>query len=296
MIIDVRCRYTGGNSADYYRKSLKKNGRLHLIKSLEDGSEKSFFEEIGSAGITTAVSASGFNPGGNLGKYTFPDRTTSNDEIAMIQNNNPGKFIACGGLDVSNTFHNALDEIDRCYDELGIKVFGIEPGRAPKCDPSDVSLFPIYQKLMDLNVTVIIQTSGLKGGQYLNYAHPDHIEKVAENFPYLRIICAHGCYPYVREAIVISMRRNNIWLSPEGYLWHLGHEDWLRAINKNFENFSDKFLFGSAYPLTPISPFVENFKNLPWENGVVDKLLYKNALTALNLKDDMNFNYYFNNL
>jgi len=293
MIIDVRCRFTGGKSADYYRTQLTKSSRLELIESLKEGTEESFFKEIQSAGVTTAVSASGLNPGARLGKYNLPDRTTLNDELAEIQARNPGKFIACGGIDVSNTVHNSLDEIQRCVHDLNIKVFCIEPGRAPGCNPSDTKLFNVYKILQELDCTIIIQTSGLKGGTYLNYAHPDHIEVVAENFPDLRIICAHGCYPYVREAIAIAMRRNNIWLSPEGYLWHLGHEDWLRAINKNFEGFSNKFLFGSAFPLTPIKTFVENFIKLPWENDVLPKLLYKNALDALNLRDNKDFTVFF---
>lgn len=286
MIIDVRCRFTGGRSAEYYREQLKKSGRLSLIKSLIEGTEESFFREIGEAGITTAVSASGFNPGAKLGKYNFADRTTINDDLAEIQKRNPVRFIACGGIDVSNTFHESLDEIQRCYHELGIRVFGIEPGRAPGCLPSDSRLDPVYQLLQDLNCTVIIQTSGLKGGTYLDYANPHHIEVVAHKFPYLRIICAHGCYPFVREAIVIAMRRDTIWLSPEGYLWHLGHEDWMRAITKNFEGFSNKFLFGTAYPLTPIKAFVDNFMKLPFNEEVLPKLLYQNALNALNLQHD----------
>jgi predicted TIM-barrel fold metal-dependent hydrolase len=294
MIIDVRCRYTGGSSANYYRESLKKSGRLHLIESLIEGSEGSFFKEIQEAGITTAVSASGFNPGAKLGKYNLPDRTTSNDELADIQKRNPGKFIACGGLDVSNTFHKALDEIERCYYELDIKVFGIEPGRAPGCVPSDKQLFPIYKILEKLDCTLIIQTSGLKGGKLLSYAHPEHIEIINEEFPELRIICAHGCYPFVREAIAVAMRRDNIWLSPEGYLWHMGHEDWLRAINKNLEGFSDKFLFGTAYPLTPIKVFVRNFLKLPWNEEYKSKLLYKNALVALNLQENKAFKELYN--
>ena len=294
MIIDVRCRFTGGKSADYYRTQLKKLGRLELIESLKEGTEQAFFDEIENAGITTAVSVSGHNPGAKLGKYSFSDRTTSNDELADIQKRNPGKFIACGGLDVSNTFHNSIEEIERCYYELNIDVFCTEPGRAPGCYPSDESLFPVYKKIQELNCTLIMQSSGLKGGQYLNYAHPDHIEVLSENFPELRIVCAHGCYPYVREAIAIAMRRNNIWLSAEGYLWHLGHDDWMRAINKNFEGFSEKFLFGTSYPLTPIKTFVKNFKKLDWAEGVLPKLLYKNALNALNLHHKTEFREIYN--
>lgn len=283
MIIDVRCRYTAGESASYFRTILAKNGRLPLIRSVNEGTEAAFFEEIEAAGITTAVSASGFNPGACLGKYELPDRTTSNDVLADVQRRNTGRFIAVGGIDVSNRFHSGLDEIRRCNNELGVNIFNIEPGRAPGCDLDDECLFPFYRLMEELGSVVILQTSGLKGGRYLNYAHPDRVERVAERFPELSIICAHGCYPYVREAIVMAMRRENVWLSPEGYLWHLGHDDWLRAVNKNFENFSRKFLFGSAFPLTPIKPFVENFLALNWEKEFLNRLLYRNALDALKL-------------
>lgn len=283
-IIDVRCRYTGGITADYYRAQLLKSGRLHLIEALKEGTEAAFFAELDRAGVDVAVSASGFNPGATLGKYDLASRTTPNDFLAEIQSRHPKRFVAVGGLDVSGTFHDPMEEIEKCQTDYQIKVFNIEPGRAPAINPSDEQLFPVYERLEQMEATVIVQTSGLKGGTYLNYAHPDHIEIIAEHFPGLHIICAHGCYPYVREAIAIAMRRDNIWLSPEGYLWHLGHDDWMRAINYNFEGFAEKFLFGTAYPLTPLQLFVENFLKLPWKPEYLPGILYKNAIKALRLE------------
>jgi predicted TIM-barrel fold metal-dependent hydrolase len=289
VIIDVRYRYTAGTAAEYYRKALVRSGRLHLVPAVTIGTEEAFFSEMEASGVTTAVSASGLNPGAKLGKYDLPDRLASNDELADVQRRNPGRFIACAGLDVSNTMHDAVDEARRCHAELGINIFGIEPGRAPGWTPGDARLFGLYEVLEGLASTLIVQTSGLKGGRYLDYAHPSHIEVIAEHFPGLRIICAHGCYPFVREAIATAMRRENIWLSPEGYLWHLGHEDWLRAINQDLEGFSRRFLFGSAYPLTPSAPFVRNFLALPWTDEALPRILYRNALDALGLAQDPMF-------
>lgn len=289
MIIDVRCRYTAGAAASYYRAALTKSGRLPLIRSVNEGTEEAFFSEIAEAGITTAVSASGFNPGARLGKYDFPDRLASNDVLADVQARNPGRFVAVGGIDVSNQFHDGLAEIQRCKNELGVNIFNVEPGRAPGCNPDDEVLYPFYRQMEKQEGVLILQTSGLKGGRYLDYAHPDRVERVADRFPGLNIVCAHGCYPYVREAIAIAMRRSNIWLSPEGYLWHLGHHDWMRAINENFENFAHRFLFGTAYPLTPIKPFVENFLALDWKTEFLPRLLYLNALEALRLKGTRTF-------
>jgi uncharacterized protein len=284
MIIDMRCRLTGGESAAYFVDRMTHAGRLDRIKAFGEGSVEAFFDEIGAAGITTAVSVSGLNPGARLGRFELPARTTSNDTLADVQRNHPGRFIAVGGIDASNSFHDA--EIDRCVLELGIKAVTIEPGRAPGCLINDERLYPIYEKCSQLEVAVILQTSGALGGRYVDYANPRYVEQVAEDFPQLHLICGHGCYPYVREAIVMAARRDNVWLSPDGYFFHMGHEDWVKAINYNLMGFADRFIFGSAYPLTAIGPFVENFMKVAWNEEVLDKILFRNALSALRLDRD----------
>ncbi len=286
MIIDTRCRLTAGDAAGYFVNRMTHAGRMNRIGAFTDFSTDSFFEEIQAAGVTTAVSVSGLNPGAKLGRFDLPPRTTSNDDLARVQRDNPGSFLAVGGIDVSNAFHDALAEIDRCANELNMRAVCIEPGRAPGCLISDERLYPIYEKCQYLDLTMIIQTSGGLGGQYVDYANPKYVEIMAETFPRLRIICGHGCYPYVREAIVMASRRDNVWLSPDGYFFHMGHEDWVRAINYNLMSFSERFLFGSAYPLTAIGLFVENFMKVSWREEVLEKILYRNALKALGLEND----------
>lgn len=286
MIIDARCRLTAGDSAGYFVDRMSHAGKMDRIGAFADFSTEAFFQEIGAAGITTAVSVSGLNPGARLGRFDLPARTTSNDDLAKVQQEHPGSFLAVGGIDVSNTFHDALAEIDRCAGELGMRAVCIEPGRAPGCLISDERLYPVYEKCQALGLTMILQTSGGLGGKFVDYANPKYVEQVAEDFPKLRIICGHGCYPYVREAIVVASRRDNVWLSPDGYFFHMGHEDWVKAINYNLMGFAERFLFGSAYPLTALGLFVENFLKLSWREEILEKILYRNALQALALEDD----------
>jgi uncharacterized protein len=286
VIIDTRCRLTAGDAAGYFVNRMTHAGRMNRIGAFADFSTDSFFAEIQAAGVTTAVSVSGLNPGAKLGRFDLPPRTTSNDDLARVQRDNPGSFLAVGGIDVSNAFHDALAEIDRCANELNMRAVCIEPGRAPGCLISDERLYPIYEKCQYLDLTMIIQTSGGLGGQYVDYANPKYVEIMAETFPRLRIICGHGCYPYVREAIVMASRRDNVWLSPDGYFFHMGHEDWVKAINYNLMGFSERFLFGSAYPLTAIGLFVKNFMKVSWREEVLEKIFYRNALKALGLEND----------
>lgn len=283
-IIDLRCRLTTGEGAAYFHDRMSRLGRLDKVPALATADEGAFFAEIGAAGITTAVSVSGLNPGARLGRYDLPARTTPNDLLADVQRRHAGRFIGVAGIDVSNTFHDAHQEVERCVTQLGLRAICIEPGRAPGWLLNDRRLYPLYEQCQALGVVVIPQTSGALGGRLVDYASPRYIEEVADDFRDLHIICGHGCYPFVREAIVMAARRDNVWLSPDIYFFHLGHEDWVKAINANLMGFSERFLFGSSYPLTAIGPYVQNFLKLDWKPEVLERLLYRNARRALKLE------------
>lgn len=288
MIIDVRCRLTTPEAGTYFSAMKKKQGIYDKFTAFADGTIEGFFKEINDAGITTAVSVSGNNPGIKIGRHVQADRTTPNDYMAEIQSKYWGRFIGVAGIDAGNVFHNALDEIERCY-QLGLRVVFIEPGRSPGCNLDDRCLYPIYEKCVERDITLIPQTSGPLGGKSIDYANPKYLDKVAEDFPQLRIVAGHGCYPYVRQAIAVAARRENVFMSPDMYLLQMGTDDWVKCVNSNFFGFQEQFLFGSSYPSRPIKPFLETFFKLSWKEEALPKILYKNALRAFKLEDDPTF-------
>ncbi len=291
MIIDCRCRLTVDGAADYFVDRVTHAGKLAGVPALSERTLDAFFAELDAAGVTIAVSVSGCNPGAKLGRFELPARTASNDVMAQVQRAYPGRFIGVAGIDVSNTMHNAMDELRRCVDELGLFAVFIEPGRAPGCNLDDRSLYPVYEFCELKRVTLIPQTSGLLGGRLLDYANPKYIETVADDFPGLNIICGHGCYPYVREAIVMAYRRDNVWLSPDSYVHHLGRDDWIQAVNYDALGFASRFVFASAYPLNALKPQVDRFQAMPWAPEALPKLLYKNAVAALRLNERSAFDF-----
>ncbi|MEO8137185.1 MAG: amidohydrolase family protein [Betaproteobacteria bacterium] len=285
MIIDCRCRLTVGGAADYFVDRVTLAGKLGGVPALSERTHDAFFTELDAAGVTMAVSVSGCNPGARLGRFDLPARTTSNDVLAQVQRSHPARFLGVAGIDPSNRMHHAMTELQRCVDELGLRAVFIEPGRAPGCNLDDPLLYPIYDFCAARRVTIIPQTSGLLGGRLVDYANPKYIERVADDFPDLNIICGHGCYPYVREAILMASRRNNVWLAPDSYVFHLGRDDWLHAVNSNLLGFADRFLFASAYPLNALKPQIDRFLGLGWNKEALPKLLYRNAIAALRLHE-----------
>lgn len=283
MIIDCRCRLTTEGAADYFIDRVTHAGKLASVPALSGATVDAFFAELDAAGVTTAVSVSGCNPGAKFGRFDLPARTASNDLLAQVQRDHPGRFIGVAGIDVSNQLHDGLRELRRCVEDLGLFALFIEPGRAPGCNLDDRQLYPYYDYCQRHQVTLIPQTSGLLGGRLVDYANPKYVEQVAADFPELHIICGHGCYPYVREAIVVASRHNNVWLAPDSYLYHLGYADWLQAINYNALGFCSRFVFASAYPLNALKPQVDRFCAHEWKSETAAKLLCENAIDALRL-------------
>lgn len=284
-IIDVRCRLTTPEAGQYFRDRLKRRGRFDAIESFADGTMESFLKEIGKYEIKTAVSVSGQSPDLKIGGRPQGARTTSNDLMAKMQKENWGRFIGVAGIDVGNVLHDSMQELERSH-QLGLRAVFIEPGRSPKCDLDDRRLWPFYARVQALDMTLIPQTSGLWGGLSIDFAHPRHLEPIAEDFPDLRILAGHACYPYVREAIIVAARHPNIWLSPDMYLIQMGTDDWVKSVNGNFFGLQEQFLFGTGFPAIPLKPYMEEFWKLPWKPEVLPKILYKNALRCFKLEDD----------
>ncbi|OGA46776.1 MAG: hypothetical protein A3F74_23425 [Betaproteobacteria bacterium RIFCSPLOWO2_12_FULL_62_58] len=286
MIIDVRCRPPIPELGSYFLETCQ--GIHHgygANKVFDNPTMETFFEELGEYGITTAAAPYGNNPGTRIGRHVLPSRTASNDVMAELQRKYWGRFIGVMGIDAGNVFHSALIEIERCY-QLGLQVVFIEPGRSPGCNLDDRQLYPIYEKCVELDLTLIPQTTGNLGGKNIDYGNPRHLDQVATDFPELRIIAGHACYPYGRQAIVVGGRHENVYLSPDETLARLGTEDWVKAVNMNLHDCQNKFLFGSAYPCHPMKRYMEAFFELPWKPEALPKMMYKNALRALKLEDD----------
>jgi predicted TIM-barrel fold metal-dependent hydrolase len=271
VIIDIRCRYVTRDSAKYF-------GRLLEIEGHE--SPESYFEWLDECGVQTALSPTAASLGLELGRWNLPPRIVDNDEQAELQRKYPRRFIGVAGIDPGNVVHDGLRELERCVKELGLRVATIEPGRKPLLapNPADRRLYDFYGLAEQLEVPVILQTSGLKGGVTIDYAHPRWIDQVAHDFPDLNIICAHGCVPFMSELGAVLWRRPNVYTSPGCY---------------TFTNFRacrwyhpGQMIFGSAYPFAPVRDMIQLYLAAFWGRMKLDDIMYRNAIRALRLERD----------
>jgi len=246
---------------------------LELAPSMQQESIDLFFKEMDSIGDYTAC-VSGLKRGCDL-KWGWIE----NDEVYEIVKKYPKRFVGVGCIDATNR-RQALDDVDRCINEYGFKAIVIEPGtHAVGMYADDRRLYPIYSKCADMGIPVFLMVGG-NAGPDVSYSDPVHVEHVAIDFPEMKIVIIHGGWPWVTHILHVAYRRSNIYVSADVSMLFPGGDQFVTAINSYL---SDRFLYSSACPLTPIVGYFNKFMELGVKEEYLDKILYQNSKKLLKL-------------
>jgi uncharacterized protein len=228
------------------------------------------FEEMDAVGVATGVV---------IGRVSATLGTTSNDEIAETVRAHPDRFVGIAGIDPIDR-KAAVKEIDRAM-SLGLRGVNLEPGtyRIPLY-ADDRRLYPIYAHCEDRDIPIVLMTGGNPGPD-LSYTDPATVDRVAADFPQLKIVLSHGNWPWVHQILHVAFRRPNVFVSPDMYLFDLpGSDDYVKAADTYL---ADQFVYASAYPFTPLKDYAERFLRLPIRPESMRKVLYDNAARLLKL-------------
>lgn len=279
QIIDMRSRpaflhdFFGANpdsagyqTAKWLNQRVGSNDIEHFKRSYTLGG---YLAEIEAAKINKAVV---------VGRET-PSLTIGNDEIASLVEKSK-KLIGLGSVDIQTRGEqNAIAEIHRAVESLGLKAINIEPGFGePALSVDDVLFNPIYETCIALDIPVCLM-SGPTTPDF-EYANPNALVRLARKYPLLKIICFHGYYPFVNEVVGAAFRYSNIYLVPDMYIFQPGSKLYVEAANSFL---SDQLLFGSSYPFRDMQQTVDDFAALGFKESILDKLFYKNAEIILKI-------------
>jgi len=227
-------------------------------------------EEMDAAGVAIGVV---------LGRESGVYGSVSNRDVADIVQAYPGRFVGVGSIDPVNR-RSAIRQIDEALG-LGLKGINLEPGSyASPLYADDRRLYPIYAHCEDRQIPVVVMAGG-SAGPDLSYTNPEHIDRVAGDFPDLRIALSHGAWPWVHQILHVAYRRPNLYLSPDQYLCNMpGMYDYIRAANGFL---ADRFLYGSSYPFIGVERYAAWFRQLPIEAELMERIMYRNAAVFLGL-------------
>lgn len=276
-IIDFRVRpplkrilnavmYTNGERRDRFTRQVG----LEPAPSAQKLSMPMLLDEMKAAGVVMGVIT---------GRVSDFLGSVPNEDVAAIVKEYPGLFCGMAAVDPTNR-KAAIKGIDDAM-AAGFRGVTIEPGAYPvPLYADDRKLYPIYAHLEDRNIPTIIMTGG-NAGPDLSYSSPIAVDRVAGDFPNLRIVISHGNWPWVTEILHVAFRRSNVYISPDMYLHHMpGMDDYLKAANGFL---ADRFIYASAYPLVPLKDYADWFNKLPLSAEAMQKCVYSNAAKLLGI-------------
>ncbi len=224
--------------------------------------------------------------------FTVDARTALGHEPNSIEDlvlgaaRNNDVLIPFGSVD-PRTGTEALENARRQAGQLGVRGFKFHPS-LQAFDPSDVSYYPLWAVLEELELPAIFHTgqngmgAGLPGGRgiKLRYSNPMLLDDVAADFPGLTIIMAHPSVPWQEEAISIATHKANVFIDLSGWSPKYFPEPLVQA-GRNI--LSRKLLFGTDFPLITPAKWLEAFDALPYTEEVRMAILKHNAARLLGL-------------
>lgn len=171
-------------------------------------------------------------------------------------------------------------EAERLLREKCVSGLTLEPGLlARPVYPDDAACAPVYEFCAARGVPLILSAGGNVGPD-VSYTSPEHVDRVARDFPRLDLVIAHGGWPWIAGYNHVAFRRGNVYLSPDMYALMPGNEAYIAAMNGYL---SERYVYASSFPFVPLRAYRERFLRVLASDAIAERVLFANAARLLRL-------------
>jgi uncharacterized protein len=245
-----------------------------MAESVKQRSMPLFIRELEEADVSHAV----------VWGRVVADRkaSTTLDDVAEVVGEYPDLLSGFGGIGIPDkeTAGSAVHQVEDALVKFKFKGITVEPGFAmtETKGPADPNLYPVYERCQELG-GILALTISIRAGTDMRFSNPVLVDRVAADFPRLKIVIGHSCWPWVAQAVGLAYRRSNVYLLPDFYaLGCSGYQQWVEAANTLLPK---QIIFGSAYPLAAVGPMVDGYRKLGFKDEVLERVMSRNAAELL---------------
>jgi predicted TIM-barrel fold metal-dependent hydrolase len=215
-----------------------------------------------------------------------------NNAVAEFADAHDGRVI--GFMSVHPDDPNALTEIDRCKNDLGLR--GIKLGcNYQKAELLGSGAYAIYKKAEELKLPILFHM-GTSPAQFapLEEAYPLYVDRIAIAFPKLKIVMAHMGHPWMTDTIVVIRKHPNVYADISAVFvrpWSMYNA--LRLATEWSVLY--KLLLGSDYPIMTaqetidgtrrVNDILEGTKLPRVPEDEIEQIIHRDSLTLLGLND-----------
>lgn len=202
------------------------------------------------------------------------------EKIAEVCAAHPKRFKGIIGVNPSRIM-TWIDKLERAVKEYGFVGAHVYPHWFG--EPPDSRIFyPFYAKCAELGVPIQIQVGHSAQWFLRTVAQPINLDRVAIDFPELKIIGIHIGHPWTEEMISMAWKHPNVFIGTDAHLPKYWDETLIKFINSRGQ---DKVLFGTDYPVLPFKKAMDELNKLELRETPKRKLLVENAVRVYGLED-----------
>lgn len=245
----------------------------HIDKPMDD-----FVGYMDTVGVTKAVVKA-------KDIETTYQRKVKNEVVAELVQDYPDRFIGFAGVDPYKGM-DAVRELEYAVRDLGLRGLAMEPFEY-HLPANDRRYYPLYSKCVELNIPVNLHCSiNFSTMSRMDHGRPIYLDDVAVDFPELKIVAMTSGWPWVSELIGVAWRHPNVYIEIAAVrprYFAMPNTGWGELMHYGNTVIQDKILYASSWPLLPIERTIQEIKELPLKETVVEKWLYGNAARLLEL-------------
>lgn len=218
--------------------------------------------------VDVALLSAWYGPNGSL---------ISNEEVFEWTKAASNRLYGLAGVDLNNPM-DAIRTLRKCVNEYGFKGLRIVQWLWGKpC--TDPLYYPLLAECVQLDIPICLQvglTGPLCGSET---GRPIHVERIALDFPELKIVCGHIGYPWHQEMIAFATKFPNVYIDTSAYKAKRYPAELVSYIKTNGRK---KVMFGSNYPMISPRDCLEGIDTLELGDSL-DDFLTNNAKRVFKL-------------
>jgi predicted TIM-barrel fold metal-dependent hydrolase len=212
-------------------------------------------------------------------KYSF---AIPYERVAAYCEQFPGRFHGLAGIDPSRGMEG-LRELERGIREYGFVGAHLYPHWF-ELAPDHAKYYPFYAKCCELDVPIMMQI-----GHCLDYqrdrilpsvGRPITLDRVAIDFPELKLIGIHLGWPWTEEMIAVCFKHANVHMAGDAYAPKHWPKEYIHYINSWGQ---DKCLFGTDWPVIDPERAMREVEELELREDAKKKFLRDNAIRLFRL-------------
>jgi hypothetical protein len=194
-------------------------------------------------------------------KWMYMD--TKLEEVAQYTTRYPDRFVGLAGY---NPFRikESLQEID---------IYGFD------IPLHDSKMYPLYAKCDEIKIPVSLQVGHVLEAMPSEHARPIYLDRIASDFPYLKIVGAHTGWPWVEELISVCYKWDNVYFGVDAWMPKYMKPEIIHYINSRMGQ--DRCLWGTNG--LPWKESLDQWEEMGLKEETKKKMLRDNAVELFGL-------------